>query len=241
MIAIPAVDVKGERCVQLVGGRPEEERISLPDPSTVARHWFDRGFARLHVVDLDAALGSGDNLDIVRTVAGASPAVTQAGGGVRSVERVATLLDAGIDTVVIGTRALDDPTWFAALTQSYPGRISIAVDTRDGFILRKGWTESTSKRIDEYLPAIAELPLASVLSTDVGREGRLEGVDRNACARIINASPHPVIISGGVTTLDDVEWLGAAGAAGAVLGMAIYTDHIELDELARRFGGKEKA
>jgi len=240
MIAIPAVDVKGGRCVQLVGGRPEEERISLPDPPAVAREWFDRGFSRLHVVDLDAALGSGDNLDVVRNVAISTSATTQVGGGVRSDERAIALLEAGVDTVVVGTRALDDPEWFAELTRSHPDQISIAVDTRDGIILRKGWTEATSLRVDEYLPELATLPLASVLSTDVGREGRLEGIDQDACARIVEASPHPVIISGGVTTLDEMEWLGTIGAAGAVLGMAIYTDRIDIDELARRFGGKEQ-
>ena len=240
MIAIPAVDVKGGRCVQLVGGRPEDERVSLPNPPVVARDWFDRGFARLHVVDLDAALGSGDNLDVVREVAGATPAVTQVGGGVRSDERATALVSAGVDTVVVGTRALDDPEWLARLARTYPGRVSIAVDTRDGVILRKGWTEATSERIEEYLPTLEGLPLASVLSTDVGREGRLEGVDRDGCARIIGASPHPVIISGGVTTLDDMEWLSSVGAAGAVLGMAIYTDRIDIEELARRFGGKEQ-
>lgn len=241
MIAIPAVDVRGGRCVQLVGGRPEEERISLPDPPAVARDWYDRGFTRLHVVDLDAALGSGDNLDVVRAVTSATKAVTQVGGGVRSDARATALLDAGVDTVVVGTRALDDPDWFADLARRYPGRISIAVDTRDGVILRKGWTESTSLRVDTYLPGLAELPLASVLSTDVGREGRLEGIDREGCGRIVESSPHPVIISGGVTTLDEMEWLGSIGATGAVLGMAIYTDSIDIEALARRFGGEEQA
>lgn len=240
MIAIPAVDVKGGRCVQLVGGRPNDERVSLPNPPAIARDWFDRGFARLHVVDLDAALGSGDNLEVVRDVMRATPAITQVGGGVRSDERAAALLSAGVDNVVVGTRALDDPGWFARLAQAYPGRVSIAVDTHNGVILRKGWTEATSESVVAYLPALEDLPLASVLSTDVGREGRLEGIDRDGCARVIEASPHPVVISGGVTTLDEMEWLASVGAAGAVLGMAIYTDRIDIEELARRFGGKEQ-
>ena len=239
MIAIPAEDVKAGRCVQLVGGRPEEERVSLPDAPGVARNWVDRGFSTLHVVDLDAALRSGDNLDVVRAVIGSTDATIQVGGGVRSDDRAMTLMDAGVDTVVVGTRALDEPDWFAELAHAYPGRMSIALDTRDGVILRQGWTEATSLRVDEYLPELADLPLVSVLSTDVGREGRLEGISRSGCARIIDASPHPVIISGGVTTLEEMEWLGSAGAAGAVLGMAIYTDRIDIDELARRFGGKE--
>lgn len=237
MIAIPAVDVKGGRCVQLVGGRPEDERVSLPDPPAVASDWFQRGFTRLHVVDLDAALGSGDNLDVVRSVVSASPARTQVGGGVRSDERADALFEAGVDVIVVGTRAIAEPEWFADLARRWPERVSIAVDTRDGMILSKGWTESTSLRVDEYLPGLADLPLAGVLSTDVGREGRLQGIDRAACMRIIEASPHPVVISGGVTTLQDMDWLESVGADGAVLGMAIYAGEIDIDELARRFGG----
>ena len=192
MIVAPAVDLKGGRCVQLVGGRPEDERISLPDPVAVARGWRDRGFPTLHVVDLDAALGSGDNADVIRAIVGESGAEVQVGGGVRSTERAEALLDAGVARLVIGTRALDEPDWLAELATAHPGAVVIALDTREGIILRKGWTEATGLHVEEYLPGLATLPLAGVLSTDVGREGRLEGIDRGGCSRVIEASPHPV-------------------------------------------------
>jgi phosphoribosylformimino-5-aminoimidazole carboxamide ribotide isomerase len=236
VIAIPAVDLKGGRCVQLVGGRPEDERVSLPDPARVAAEWLEMGFETLHVVDLDAALGSGDNLTTIRALLGPVRAVIQVGGGVRSDERADALLDAGADRVVVGTRALDDPVWFAALVRRRPGQVVIALDTRDGMILRKGWTEKTSLSVESYLPTLAGLPLAGVLSTDVGREGRLEGIDRDGCRRVIEVSPHPVTISGGITTLDEIAWLESAGASGVVLGMAIYTDTIDTAEVARRWG-----
>jgi phosphoribosylformimino-5-aminoimidazole carboxamide ribotide isomerase len=236
MIAIPAVDIREGRCVQLVGGRPEDERVSLPDPAAVASRWHAEGFASLHVVDLDAALGSGDNADAIEKLVAATDVDIQVGGGIRTEERVELLLAAGVDRAVIGTKALDAPDWLADVASRWPNRVMIALDTRDGMILRKGWTEATALRVEAYLPTLADLPLAGVLSTDVGREGRLEGIDRNGCERVINASPHPVCISGGITTIDELHFLEGAGAASVVLGMAIYTDTLNTHDVARRWG-----
>lgn len=240
MIVAPAVDLKGGRCVQLVGGRPEDERVSLPDPVAVARRWRTQGFPTLHVVDLDAALGSGDNLDVIRRIVDESGAEIQVGGGIRSDGRADELLEAGAARLIIGTRALDEPDWLARLAGRHPGTVMIALDTRDGIILRKGWTEETGLRVEEYLPGLADLPLAGVLSTDVGREGRLEGIDRDACKRVIEASPHAVWISGGVTTAEELDFLDASGAEGVVLGMAVYTGALDTDDLARRWGAKSE-
>lgn len=237
MIAAPAVDLRGGRCVQLVGGRPEEERVSLPDPVTAAKRWHDAGFATLHVVDLDAALGSGDNLDLVLEIVSATPATTQVGGGIRDDARAARLLDGGADRIVVGTRALDDREWLAALAGAYPGHVMVALDTRDGRILRRGWTEESPLELATYLPGLAALPLAGILSTDVGREGRLQGIDRDAAAAVVAASPHPVWASGGVTTTDELAWLDDVGAAGVVLGMALYTETLNPAEVAARWGG----
>lgn len=236
MIVAPAVDLKGGRCVQLVGGRPEEERVSLPDPVSVAREWGERGFSVLHVVDLDAALGSGDNAAVVRRIVRDTEADVQVGGGIRSDERAADLLNAGARRLIVGTRAVDDPEWLARLATRRPGTVVIALDTRDGIVLRRGWTEATRLHVEEFLPALADIPLAAVLSTDVGREGRLQGIDRERCRRVVEASPHPVWISGGVTTMDELELLDDVGAAGVVLGMAVYTGALDPDALAERWG-----
>ena len=236
MIAAPAVDLKGGRCVQLVGGRPEDERVSLPDPVAQAERWYRRGFGTLHVVDLDAALGTGDNLDLVLRIAGATPAEKQVGGGIRDEGRAAELLEAGVDRVVVGTRGLDDPAWLAALADRWPGRVMLALDTQDGRILRKGWTEDSGLRLVDYLPGLVDVPVAGILATDVGREGRLEGIDRDAARDTISLSPHPVWASGGVTTMDELQYLDDAGAAGAVLGMALYTETLDPNDVAGRWG-----
>ncbi|MDE2772597.1 MAG: 1-(5-phosphoribosyl)-5-[(5-phosphoribosylamino)methylideneamino] imidazole-4-carboxamide isomerase [Gemmatimonadota bacterium] len=237
MIALPAVDLRRGRCVQLVGGRPEKEKISLPAASNVALSWWQAGFEQLHVVDLDAALGHGNNDELVGEVVAASPAETQVGGGVRTDERVDLLFACGAGRIVVGTRAVDDPDWIGGLAKRYPGRILVAADVRERTVLRKGWTEASKLKVEVFLEGLSELPLAGVLCTDVDREGRMEGIDLAEMSTVIRASTHPVQVSGGITSLDDLDTLADAGAAAAVLGMALYTGRLDPAEVARKYGG----
>jgi phosphoribosylformimino-5-aminoimidazole carboxamide ribotide isomerase len=236
MIVAPAVDVHAGRCVQLVGGRPEAEAVSLPDPVAVAERWWRAGFATLHLVDLDAALGSGDNFALLEQLLTATEAETQVGGGIRDDEKADALLAAGADRIIVGTRALDDPEWLGRLSHRHPDRVMVALDTRDGLVLRKGWRETTGREVGALLREMADLPLAGVLSTDVGREGRLEGIDLAGVENVVSASSHPMWISGGVTTVDELVHLEASGAEGAVLGMALYTKTLDANDVARRWG-----
>lgn len=236
MIAVPAVDVRLGRCVQLVGGRPEDERVSLPDPTAVARRWWDMGFGTLHVVDLDAALGSGHNRPVIADVLVATDAVVQVGGGVRDDEAADALLSGGADRIVVGTRAVDDPAWLAALAERHPDRVMVAADVRDGRVLRRGWTESSELDVYRFVTDLAPLPLAGVLCTDVAREGRLGGTDLEQARRLVAACPHPVWMSGGIRSLGEIKELDEAGAAGAVLGMALYTGLLDGPRVAEEFG-----
>jgi phosphoribosylformimino-5-aminoimidazole carboxamide ribotide isomerase len=238
MIAAPAVDLRKGRCVQLVGGRPEDERVSLPDPVAVAERWWHLGFGTLHFVDLDAALGLGDNLPVLKRLLSATPAETQVGGGVRDGARIDALLEAGADRVIVGTKAIDDIAWLALEAGRNPGRLMLALDHRDGQVLRKGWTEDSGLSVDQLMSDITEVPLAGVLSTDVGREGRMEGIDREPVGRVVEACPHPAWISGGVTTIDELAFLEERNAAGAVLGMALYTETLDPAAVAARWGGR---
>jgi len=236
MIAAPAIDLRNGRCVQLVGGNPARMKISLPDPSEVAERWWGLGFTTLHLVDLDAALGSGDNFDLLREVIASTPARTQVGGGIRDDDRAEALLAAGADRIVVGTRALEDRDWLEGLAGRHPGRVMVAADTRDGIVLRRGWTEVSGLAAVELLEGLATLPLAGILATDVAREGRLAGIDRLGTANTVRSTSHPVWISGGVTTVGELAFLEAIGAAGAVLGMALYTDVIDAESVAERWG-----
>jgi phosphoribosylformimino-5-aminoimidazole carboxamide ribotide isomerase len=236
MIAAPAVDLKGGRCVQLVGGRPEDERVSLPDPVAVAERWRALGFCTLHVVDLDGALNQGRNLDLVSRIASEVPGDLQVGGGIRSEALANDLVAAGADRIIVGTRAVDDLDWLRALADRHPGRVMVAADIRNGKVLHHGWTEALDLEIIGFLESLAGIPLAGVLCTDVGREGQVKGIDRGGVSRVLAAGTHPVWVSGGVSTLDELRFLDEEGAAGAVLGMALYTGALDAETLAREFG-----
>jgi len=236
MIATPAVDLKGGRCVQLVGGRPEDERVSLPDPVAVACRWWDAGFETLHVVDLDAALEEGDNREVVRRIIRETPARVQLGGGIRDDRTADELLELGADRIVVGTRAVDEPSWLAELSERHPRKVFVAVDVRNGEVQRKGWTEGSGLLATDYVKRLQFLPLAGVLWTDVDREGRLGGVDVDGARRMVEASAHPVWAAGGVSSLEDMEGLAGVGARGAVLGMALYEEALDANALAAAYG-----
>ncbi len=237
MIVAPAVDIRGGRCVQLVGGRPEAEAVSLPDPAGVARRWWDAGFRTLHVVDLDAALASGSNRAALGEVLGATPATTQVGGGIRDEFSVRKLVAAGADRVILGTRAVDDPSWLEMVARELPGRVMVAADVRDRVVLRRGWTETSALDVVVFVAGLESLPLAGVLCTDVSREGRLEGIDPDLAGAVVRGTRHPVWMSGGIRGVQDLARLEEAGAAGAVVGMALYTGALDPEATAKEFGG----
>lgn len=236
MIAVPAVDLREGRCVQLVGGRPEDERVSVADPVGQALSWWEMGFQTLHIVDLDAALRLGENREMIRKIVEASPATVQVGGGVREDNDVEGLLALGVQRVIIGTRAIDDPEWLAKLSETHPDRVMVAADIRDGIVVRKGWTEDTGIPILKLLEALDPLPLAGILCTDVSREGRMEGIDLPGAKAVVTGTRHPVWISGGITTMDELRALHSAGTAGTVLGMALYTGTIPPGDVAKEYG-----
>lgn len=237
MKVFAALDLRGGAVVQLVGGDPADERVRLPDPVRVAGRWLDAGFRNLHVVDLDAALGAGDNAAAVGAIVGLArsadaatgppPARIQVGGGLRSHDAIDRVLDLGVDRAIIGTRAVEDGDWLGRVALRFPDRLVVAADVRDGRIVTRGWTASTALPAGDFLASLHGLPLAAVLVTDVTREGRQEGIDRALFARLVAASPYPLLAAGGITGRDDLMALRDAGADGAVLGMALYTGRLD--------------
>ena len=235
MIAYPAVDLRGGRVVQLVGGRPEDERVSLPDPVAVARRWVADGFRALHVVDLDAALGSGSNRDEIFAILEQVDVPVQVGGGVRDDESADTLLKAGAARVIVGTRAVEDHAWLETLAARWPGRIVVAADIRDGIVVTRGWTEGTGLEATNFLERLDPLPLGGILVTDVSREGRMQGADADRFAALAAATRHPLLASGGIRDIHDLHELARRGVAGAVLGMALYTGALDPRATATEF------
>lgn len=237
MIAIPAVDLRGGQCVQLVGGEYAEERIRLDDPLAVARDWARLGFPRLHVVDLDAATGRGSNGAIVRALLRDSEVPVQVGGGVRDEARIERLLEEGATWVVVGTRAVNDEDWCAEMAHRFPGRLIVAADVRERRVVTEGWTALSHLDVLDFVETLGTLPLGGVLVTAVHREGRLQGTDLPLMDDVASASAWPVYASGGVSSLEDMRALEHRGLAGAVLGMALYTGALDARRLSEEFGG----
>ena len=235
MIAIPAVDLKGGRVVQLVGGVPEQERISLPEPVGVAEQWVENGFAALHVIDLDAALDTGSNSTIIREILEAVDVPVQVGGGVRDEAAVDALLAAGAARVIVGTQAIADPAWLRRIAERHPGRIVLAADARDRRIVTHGWTKQTAVEALDLLVQLDEVPLAGVLVTDVSREGALAGADVVFFESLVNACAHPLMAAGGVTSEADLAALAGVDVAAAILGMALYTEALDAPTIARSY------
>lgn len=235
MLAIPAIDLRDGACVQLVGGDYAKEAVRLDDPLEVARTWVAAGFARLHVVDLDAATGRGSNRDVVRDILTRAGVPTQVGGGVRKSEMVERLFDEGADRVVIGTRGVEEPDWLAVQAERAPGRIVLAADVRGRQVVTRGWAKETKREILDLIRELERLPLAGLLVTAVHLEGRMQGTDLALMADVADESPWPVIASGGVASLNDLRALEDRGVAAAVLGMALYTDALDPRVVAEEF------
>ncbi|MGH7507446.1 MAG: HisA/HisF-related TIM barrel protein [Longimicrobiales bacterium] len=235
MIAFAAVDLREGRVVQLVGGRPEDERVRLPDPAAVARCWQDAGFPALHVVDLDAALGNGQNGDAIAAILDAVDIPVQVGGGVRDDVAADRLLALGARRIVVGTRAVDDRAWLESLAARHPERIVVAADVRDGRIVTRGWTAESAMTGEAFVGSLGDLPLAAVLTTDVSREGTMRGADTALFESLAYACAHPLIAAGGIGHVEELRALAAAGIAGVVLGMALYTGAIDHAAILEEF------
>jgi phosphoribosylformimino-5-aminoimidazole carboxamide ribotide isomerase len=235
MMAIPAIDLREGACVQLVGGAYEDERVRRPDPVAEARRFVERGFRRLHVVDLDAATGRGDNAAVIDRLLEIPDVELQIGGGVRTRETLDRWLARGACAVVVGTKALQDPSFLREAAERHPGRVAVALDVRGREVLAKGWAEGTGRSVEGVIDELAGLPLAFALVTAVHVEGSLAGVDRALYEELTRRSELPVVASGGVGGLDDLLVLQESGAHAAIVGMALYVGRVDPAEAARRF------
>jgi phosphoribosylformimino-5-aminoimidazole carboxamide ribotide isomerase len=235
MIAIPAVDIRDGACVQLVGGSYDNERIRIPDPAGVARAWTDAGFTRLHVVDLDAATGRGSNDRIVRDLISLSDILVQVGGGLRSEDAIARLLEDGAEYVVVGTRAIEEPDWLHGIATQFPGEIIVAADVRERRVVTHGWEKTQRRDVLDVIDDLNDSPLAAVLVTAVHMEGQMRGTDLFLMEDVAEQSDWPVLASGGITTMNDLRALADRGIAGAVIGMALYTGALDPRAVAGEF------
>jgi len=232
---IPAVDMKGGRCVQLVQGVPGSEMVSLDNPAAAALNWVARGAKTLHLVDLDGAFdGKRKNgpiiEDIIKRVKPLGVQI-QIGGGIRSFEDAEMLLSAGADRVILSTAAMQNPQIIKDLSESFgKNAVIVGLDAKCGRVAIEGWTKLSDKSPTDVGRQFEELGAGYILFTNIDTEGLLKGIDAGPTKALIDSVTIPVIASGGVTSIDDLLKLREAGAFGAVVGSALYTDKFTLEE-----------
>lgn len=226
---VPAIDIEDGDVVQLVGGE-RGTATSYGDPTTAAKRWVDHGARTLHLVDLDGAFeGNRSNAAAVEAIESAVDVPIQLGGGIRSAASARSLLDSGIDRVILGTAALADPSIVERISSTHPESVIVSLDAADGEVVVSGWTESTGLDPVDAAERYVDIGATGVLFTDVDREGQMEGVRTEPIRRLSNAISVPVIASGGVSTIDDVLAIRDAGAAACVVGTALYEGAFTLE------------
>ena len=232
MIVIPAIDLRGGRAVRLRRGDPSEETTYAEDPVAVARRFQDEGARRLHVIDLDAALGEGDNRGTIREICRNVVVPVQVGGGIRSIEAVGAVCDDGAARAILGTAAAADVSFVARAVEEFAERVVVAVDVRGGRVMTNGWREEGP----DLKTAITQLNDAGApryLVTAIARDGTLEGPDLTLYRQVLALTDRPVIASGGVRNADDVWALRDIGCEAAVTGKALYERTLKLSQVTR--------
>ena len=230
---VPAVDMQDGQVVQLVGGERGTGK-TYGDPVEAARRWVEAGAATLHLVDLDGAFeGERENAPAIEAILDAVDVDVQLGGGIRTAEGAIDLLDSGVDRVILGTAAVENPDIVAEISEEHPGSVLVSLDAKDGEVVVSGWTEGTGLDPAEAATRYEELGAGAILFTDVDVEGQLEGVRTDPVERVVEAVDIPVVASGGVATLTDIRALKRAGAGAVVVGSALFEGAFTLAEAQR--------
>lgn len=223
MNILPAIDLRDGKCVQLRGGSYDRELIRLPDPISVASSWFDAGYEKIHIVDLDSATNNGNNTSLIIEMLQKFPNTIQVGGGIRQSEDIKILLDNGAVGVMVGTKAIIDNNWRNEMVNQFPNKIIVAADVdKDQQVLISGWTEKSGKNLVETLKELEELELGGVLITSIEEEGKMEGVNIDIFKTAIENSSKRIIAAGGISNMRDVQKLEDIGITDCVIGTAMY-------------------
>lgn len=235
MLIIPAIDLKDGACVRLKQGRMEDDTVFSDDPIGVAAQWVAQGARRLHLVDLNGAFaGEPVNGEIVRAIATRWPQLpVQIGGGIRSLETIEAYVRAGVSYVILGTKAVKEPSFVREACQAFPGRVIVGIDAKDGWVATDGWAEVSSVQAVDLARQFKADGISAIVYTDIARDGMMQGVNVEATAKLARDSGLPIIASGGVTNLDDIRGLlrvRGDGVIGTITGRAIYEGTLDLAE-----------
>jgi phosphoribosylformimino-5-aminoimidazole carboxamide ribotide isomerase len=236
VLLIPAIDLKEGQCVRLRQGRMDDSTVFSSDPVAMAEHWKDQGARRLHIVDLDGAFaGMPRNGDLIRQMVSAMGDVpVQVGGGIRSQPIIEAYLDTGVQGLIMGTKAVNDPDFLRSMATAYPGNILLGLDARSGVVATEGWDKETGIDAQDFVRDLSDLPLAGIVYTDIDRDGMMQGLNVTSTLALARAAQLPVVASGGVTALGDLQALKEAFVEdttllmGAITGRAIYEGTLDV-------------
>lgn len=235
MLIIPAIDLKDGNCVRLRQGLMDDSTVFSDDPTAMAQQWVEQGCRRLHLVDLNGAFeGKPVNGKVVTDIAKAYPELPiQIGGGIRSADTIDYYLNAGVQYVIIGTKAVKDPDFVTQMCKQFGGHIIVGLDAKDGLVATDGWAEVSEVKATDLAKHFEKDGVSSIIYTDIARDGMMQGVNVEATVAMAQASSIPVVASGGITNMDDIRALKAVadqGICGAITGRAIYEGSLNMKE-----------
>jgi phosphoribosylformimino-5-aminoimidazole carboxamide ribotide isomerase len=229
VLILPAIDLRGGQCVRLRQGDYSQETVFGSDPAAVAQRWVAQGASFLHLVDLDGAkAGRPVNSASVRRIVASAGVPCQLGGGLRTEADIVAAVDLGAERVIIGTKALKDQSWFESICHRFAGQIVLGIDARNGRVATEGWLATSERSALDLARQCSAWPLAAIVYTDISRDGMLDGPNCDGLAEMVRAVTVPVIASGGVTTLKDIQRLAQLGLAGCIIGRALYEGRLNL-------------
>lgn len=231
MLVIPAIDIKNGKCVRLTQGNFESEKVYSEDPLTVAKQWEKQGAQMLHVVDLDGAKnGNLENLEVIKKIAQEVKVPIQVGGGIRNKKAVETLLSIGVSRVILGTIALEDEEELKSILKDYASQIAIALDTKNGKLMKQGWLEDSDKNCLVTAFKLEDLGAGRFVYTDVAKDGTLTEPNYKKIANLTKNILVPIIAGGGISNVSNIKQLKSIGVEGIIIGKALYEGKIDLRE-----------
>ena len=237
MKIFPAIDIKDKKCVRLVKGNFDNKTEYEMSPIDQAETYKNHGFINLHIVDLDGAL-TGDivNLDIIQEIVNKFNIKIQVGGGVRSIDNIQKYIDVGVEKVILGSAAIKDKNFLKEACKKFPNQIALGLDAKDGYLSVSGWKENSNKLTLDFLKEVNDFGASRLIYTDINQDGMKQGPNFEETSKVADTSNCPVVISGGVSSIDDIKKakeLNNKNIEGIIVGKAIYDGDINLDELAR--------
>ena len=237
MLVIPAIDLRDGKCVRLKQGDYAQETIYSDFPWMMALDWANQGAQYLHLVDLDGAkTGRIENSTAIKGILDKVKVPCELGGGIRDEKTVSEALSWGIDRVIIGTKAIQDPQWLYNMAIAFPGKIALGIDAKDGKIAVAGWLEVSQITVEQFLDKVNDWPLAAIIYTDISKDGMLSGPNVETTARLASKANSLVIASGGVSTSADIKKLKVAGVKACIVGKALYDGKMTLADALKAAG-----